>query len=93
MLDQPDARAEAAVREAAARNPSCRPSVVQVHARVLRKGADAVDARPLFDDAALTPEQAFGFAWQSQYGPESTPTDPVLQRFRELVARVDGGAR
>ena len=92
-LDRPDTRAEAAVLAAAAANTGCRPVVVQVHARVARQGSGALDARPLFDDTALTPEEAFTFAWRARYGSEAAPPDPVLQRFRELVTRADGGAR
>jgi exonuclease SbcD len=92
-LARPDTRAEAAVMAAAAANTACRPVVVQVHARVARQGLGALDARPLFDDAVLTPEEAFTFAWHARYGSEAAPPDPVLQRLRELVARVDGGAR
>ena len=84
MLDAPEPRVVEYVREAAALNKDCAPLVAEVQGVLVRKGA-AVAALSLPEGTQVTPENAFMFAWQAEYGRDSQPPEEVLQRFRSLL--------
>lgn len=68
------------------------PRVVDVVARVERRGEGAVAHRELPLVEKLTEEQAFRYAWARAHGPEAEVPEAVLRRFRSVVERIVGGA-
>lgn len=81
-----DASAERALREAAPQGPNGRAIVVEARA-VLVRAAAAGESAPPPDAAALTPEDAFRFAWRLKHG-GAPPDEAVLARFRTLLDRT-----
>jgi exonuclease SbcD len=84
-LERAQAQAHAALFAAAAANPTCAPHLVTIHTGVARQGGMAEDPRALLDDAVLTPEEAFLYAWRARYGAAAQPPDAVLQRFHHVL--------
>lgn len=91
-LTAPQPRAAELVREAAKRNRSCMPLVVDIQAALDRASAGT----PLVAGTGVhqvTPEEAFRFAWHAKYGTGSSPSSAVLQRFQSLLEGPPGPAR
>jgi exonuclease SbcD len=83
-LTTPTPRIADILREAAGRNPHCRPAIVDVQAPLERTGASpALPAEA--DTRQLTLDEAFLFAWRTKNGANSDPPESVLQRFQSLL--------
>ena len=71
--------------------PAGKAQLVEVRTRLLRAAgasdASVLDTLPMGD--AVTPEEAFLFAWRAKHGDESTPPGAVMQRFRALLENPD----
>jgi len=82
-VTQFDAAAERALRDAAPHGPNGRAIIVEARALLLRTLTEGERA-PLPDAAALTPEEAFRFAWSLRHR-GAPPDERVLARFRTLL--------
>ncbi len=90
-LGAPNPGAESELRALRRQGPGGAAEIVSVRAEVARKGGAAGDLGAFARGHALTPEEAFGFAWQGRHGPDSAPPIEVLQRFGQLLSRLASG--
>lgn len=83
----PTLRLSETVRELLPSGAGGRATLDQLRTSVARvPGAAFAGLESLPMGEAITPEQAFRFAWRARYGDGAEPPEPVLQRLGRLIA-------